>query len=136
VSATRYSWVPYVAGWVAEQGAPFTADDVWAEVARVGLPVPGAERRELGNVLRGAVRSGRIRHTGGYVRGAGHGRPLAVWEPASVAHATGPTVEARLLRELDAALRACVLGCGFVAVSRTGMIRHLQASHGLQRARP
>lgn len=65
-------------------GRPFTTDDLWAELDRLGVPAP-REPRAMGAVTSGAARDGRIVKTREYVnsvRPGCHARPIPVWRPA------------------------------------------------------
>lgn len=70
-------------GWLAEEGEPFTSEDL---VRIVGLPRPGATRSNrnnaVGAVLGGAARRGVIRKVGyrNAQRPRLHAAQLAVWE--------------------------------------------------------
>lgn len=66
----------------AASGAPFTTDDLWTELSRLGVTTH--EPRALGAVLRAAARppDALVEQTGRYVktrRPEAHSRPIPVW---------------------------------------------------------
>lgn len=65
----------------ADAGGTFTADDVWAMLARDGVAEPN-EPRAMGAAFRAAKAAGEIVRAGGYKAGTrprGHGHPVSIW---------------------------------------------------------
>ena len=78
-------WKDYAMGTIlalARKNREFTADEVWAGLAHLGIDGP-QEPRAMGPMMRNAAKLGMITKTG-YSRvsqqGTNHARPVAIWK--------------------------------------------------------